>query len=287
MRLVCDALRARGVRRIAVENPGHAFESADVRASGLELVPIPVDDAGLRVDRLIKLKVDAVLVSPAHQYPTGAVLSPKRRSDLLAWAEERRTYIVEDDYDGEYRYDREPIGALQGLAPERVIYIGSASKILAPALRIGWILVPAELMQELTETKLNADRGSPTMDHLALARFIDRGDLDRHLRRTRLLYRKRREFLAAALRSELPKLKIRGIRAGLHLTLELPPGADEAAIIAAARQNSISVYGMRDYYARPSAAPPALLLGYCRLSEKQAIEGVRRLAHLIRRAGIS
>lgn len=286
MRLVCDALRARGVRRIAVEDPGHAFESADVRASGLELVPVPVDEGGLRVDRLAKLKVGAVLVSPAHQYPTGAVLSPERRSRLIAWAEQRGVFVVEDDYDGEYRYDREPVGALQGLAPEGVIYIGSASKILAPALRVGWILLPAGFVQELSQIKLDADRGSPTIDQLAMAQFIDRGDLDRHLRRTRLLYRQRREFLAAALRAELPGLRIRGVRAGLHLTLQLPRGTDETAIITEARRHSISVYGTRVYHARPDAAPPALLLGYCRLSERDAVEGVRRLAPLITHGGL-
>jgi GntR family transcriptional regulator / MocR family aminotransferase len=285
MRLVSEALRARGVRRIAAENPGHAFESADVRASGLEVVPIPVDDSGLCVESLSKFKAGVVLVSPAHQYPTGSVLSPERRGRLLAWADQKGAWIVEDDYDGEYRYDREPVGALQGLAPERVIYIGSASKILAPALRVGWMLLPAELVQELSKIKFDADRGSPLMDQLALAQFIDHGDLDRHLRRTRLLYRQRREFLAAAVRAVLPGLRIHGVRAGLHLTLELPRGADETAIVGEARLHSISVYGTRAYYARPDAAPPALLLGYCRLSEADAVEGVKRLARLIKHRG--
>jgi GntR family transcriptional regulator/MocR family aminotransferase len=282
MRLVCDALQARGVRRIAVEDPGYAFESGDVRASGLELVPVPVDEGGLRVERLGKLKVGAVLVSPAHQYPTGVVLLPDRRGGLLAWAQQKGAYVVEDDYDGEYRYDREPVGALQGLAPERVIYIGSASKILAPALRVGWVLLPAELVEGISQIKLDADRGSSAMDQLAMAQFIDRGDLDRHLRRTRLLYRQRREFMAEALRSELPGLRIRGIRAGLYLTVDLPPGADEAAIVAEARRHSISLYGTRAYYARPDTAPPGLLLGCFRLSEQDAIEGLRRLVPLIR-----
>jgi GntR family transcriptional regulator / MocR family aminotransferase len=282
MRLVCDALKRRGIRRIAVEDPSHAFECGDVRASGLELVPVPVDEEGLCVDRVAKLKVGAVLIAPAHQYPTGAVLSPSRRSQLLAWAEQKRAFVVEDDFDGEYRYDSEPIGALQGLAPERVIYIGSASKILAPALRVGWVLLPAELVQDLSQIKLDADRGSPIMDQLAMAEFIDRGDLDRHLRRTRLLYRQRREFLATALRSELPRLRIRGIRAGLYLTLDLPEDVDESAIIAEGQRQSISLYGTRVYYARPEAAPPGLLLGYCRLSERDAVEGVRKLASLVK-----
>lgn len=286
MRLVGDALKARGVRQIAVENPSHAFECADVRASGLNLVPVPVDENGLRVDCLTKLKVGAVLVTPAHQYPTGAVLSPERRSGLLAWAERKGAFVVEDDYDGEYRYDCEPIGALQGLAPERVIYIGSASKILAPALRLGWVLLPSELVQDISQIKLDADRGSPMMDQLAMAQFIDRGDLDRHLRRTRLIYRQRREFLAGALRAELPALRIRGIRAGLYLTLDLPPDTNETALISEAQRHSISIYGTHPYYAHPQTAPPGLLLGYCRLSERGAIEGVKRLVPLITRGGV-
>jgi GntR family transcriptional regulator/MocR family aminotransferase len=285
MRLVCDALRARGVSRMAVENPSHAFESGDVRASGLELVPIPVDENGLCVDRLARFNVGAVLVAPAHQYPTGAILSPSRRSGLLDWAEQKGVFVVEDDFDGEYRYDSEPIGALQGLAPERVIYIGSASKILAPGLRVGWVLLPGELVQDLSQIKLDADRGSPMTDQLALAQFIAGGDLDRHLRRTRLLYRRRREFLATALRRELPGLRIRGIRARLYLTLELPQGTDESAIIAEGKRHSIGLYGTRAYYARPEAAPPGLLLGYCRLSERNAVEGVRRIASMIRCGG--
>jgi GntR family transcriptional regulator / MocR family aminotransferase len=188
MRLACEVLRAHGVRRIAVEEPGHAYESADVRGSGLELVPVPVDEDGICVDRLAKLKVEAVYVTPAHQYPTGAVLSPSRRTALLTWAEKRNGFVLEDDYDGEYRYDREPIGALQGLNPERVIYIGSASKILAPALRIGWLISPLSLLHDLSRAKLSADRGSPAIDQLALSEFIEGGHLDCHLRRTRLIY---------------------------------------------------------------------------------------------------
>jgi GntR family transcriptional regulator/MocR family aminotransferase len=283
MRLACETLRARGVRRIAVEDPGHAYESGEVRASGLELVPVPVDDSGLCVERLGNLKVGAAYVTPAHHYPTGAVLSPARRAALLAWAELRGAFVLEDDYDGEYRYDREPIGALQGLAPERVVLIGSASKTLAPALRIGWMLSPECLIRDLTRAKLDADRGSSGIDQLALSEFIQCGHLDRHLRRTRLIYSRRRALLAAALRTHLPGLAIRGVAAGLHLTLELPPGSDEAAIVADARRRGIHVYGLNIYRAGPDLGPPVLLLGYCRLSERDITEGTKELAAVVKR----
>jgi GntR family transcriptional regulator/MocR family aminotransferase len=282
MRLACEALKARGVRRIAVEDPGHAYESADVRASGLEMVPVPVDDHGLRVERLASLNVGAAYVTPAHQYPTGAVLSPARRVALLAWARKQDAFVVEDDYDGEYRYDREPVGTLQGLDSERVIYIGSASKILAPALRIGWILSPPSLVGYLTQAKLDADRGSPGIDQLALAEFIESGDLDRHLRRTRLIYRCRRAQLANALGAHLPSYPIRGVAAGLHLILELAAGADETAIVAEAIRHGIHVHGLKTYHSRPKRARPALLLGYCRLSEADIREGTKALASLVR-----
>lgn len=281
LRLVCETLRARGVRRIAVEEPGHAYESADVRASGLELVPVPVDDNGLCVERLVRLNVGAVYATPAHQYPTGGVLSADRRAALLDWAEKRDAFVLEDDYDGEYRYDREPIGAIQGLSSERVIYIGSVSKSLAPALRMGWVLCPARLIDDLSQAKLDADRGSPGIDQLALAQFIARGDLDRHLRRTRLIYRRRRALLASALAEWLPDYPILGVAAGLHLTLQLPRRANEGAIVAAARRRGIHLHGMSIYRRRHAVGQPALLLGYCRLTEGQIDAGVREVAEIV------
>lgn len=281
MRLVCEVLKARGVRSIAVEDPGHAYESADVRASGLELVPAPVDDSGLCVERLVRLRVGAVYVTPAHQYPTGAVLSAERRTALLSWADKQDAFVVEDDYDGEYRYDREPIGALQGLSPERVIYIGSASKILAPALRIGWMLSPQSLIRDLSQAKLDADRGSSGIDQLALAEFIDGGHLDRHLRRTRLIYSRRRAQLASALRSHLAGYPIGGVAAGLHLTLELPKQADETAIVEEARRCGVYVHGLSSYRSQPRSGKPALLLGYCRLREGAIDDSANALAKII------
>jgi GntR family transcriptional regulator / MocR family aminotransferase len=284
MRLTGERLRARGVKRIAVENPGHAFESEEVRATGLELVPVPVDQSGVNVDCLVRLRVGGACVTPAHQYPTGAVLSPARRAALLEWAAKTKGFVIEDDYDGEYRYDRDPVGALQGLAPDRVIYVGSASKTLAPALRIGWIASPPSLTQELTRAKLEADRGSPGLEQAALAEFIRCGDLDRHLRRSRLIYKQKRTLLAQTLKKHLPDLLISGVAAGLHLTIQLPAGVDETALVDEAERNGIRIHGLRSYCARPSTESPAILLGYCQPSERNLVQGVAALAVLVKSA---
>jgi len=280
-RLVAEVLRARGVRRMIVEDPGHADQCADIRAAGLELVPVPVDDGGLVVDRLATIDAGAALVTPAHQHPTGAVLDPERRAALLAWAETRRAFVLEDDYDAEYRYDRAPVGALQGLAPERVVYIGSASKMLAPSLRQGWLVVPAELVAGVRQAKLSADRGSPALEQLALAAFLEAGELDRHLRRTRGIYRRRRDALVGALGRYLPGTTVHGVAAGLHALVALPRSTDEPGVVAAAARNGVRVYGAREYHAVPAAAPPALLLGYGGVSEKDIEPGVKQLAKII------
>ena len=263
---------------MAVEEPSHAEQRAIISASGLRPVPIPVDQDGLRVDRLGPADVGAVLVTPAHQFPTGAVLAPARRAALLRWASQRGALIVEDDFDAEYRYDREPVGALQGLAPDRVVYAGSASKTLAPALRLGWLVLPPMLASAVAQAKRRDDLGSPTLEQLAYADFLDRGELDRHLRRTRLVYRRRRDALVAALGLHLPAVRIRGVAAGLHLVIELDRDADESAIVAAAPSRSVAVYGVRVHRARPQAGSPALLLGYGAMSEAAIAEGVARLA---------
>lgn len=280
-RLVAEVLRARGVRRIAVEDPGHAEQCADLRAAGLELVPVPVDEGGLCVEALAGLNVGAVLVTPAHQYPTGAVLDPQRRSALLRWADARHAFVLEDDYDAEYRYDRAPVGALQGLAPERVIYIGTASKMLAPSLRQGWLVLPHALVADTCRAKLSADRGSPALEQLALAHFLDAGELDRHLRRTRAIYARRRDALVAAFRRHLPAVRLSGAAAGLHLLITLPLGSDEARVVAVAAQADIRIYGARDYHASPAAAPPALLLGYGGIPEEEIDAGVSALVRVI------
>jgi GntR family transcriptional regulator/MocR family aminotransferase len=193
--------------------------------------------------------------------------------------------VIEDDYDAEYRYDRHPIGALQGLAPERVVYMGTASKTLSPALRLGWLVAPAEVAKELVRAKRYADFGSPTIDQLALADFIERGDFDCHLRKTRRIYRRRRDALAAAIETHLPKLHVQGMAAGLHLMLDLGPRADEQAVVGEALARGIRVMPGARYRARPADGPPALVLGYGGIDEERVPEGVRRLALVLRELG--
>jgi GntR family transcriptional regulator / MocR family aminotransferase len=276
--LVCHALKARGAAAIAVEDPGHADQCTDIRSTGLKTPRIAVDAKGLRVDLLARSAARAVLTTPAHQYPTGAVLAPERRTALLEWADRKHAFVIEDDYDAEYRYDRDPIGAVQGLAPDRVVYVGSASKVLSPALRLGWLVVPADLSADLARAKLHADRGSSALEQLAFAEFLNRGELDRHLRRTRPIYRRRRDALVTALRARFPKSAIHGVAAGLHLMIELANEVDEDAVVAAAAQRSVRVYGARAYRAHPREGPPALLMGYGGIDESAIAAGVDQLA---------
>jgi GntR family transcriptional regulator / MocR family aminotransferase len=283
--LVCRTLRRGGASRFAVEDPSHPGQRAEVAHAGLEPVPVPVDERGLRVDLLVRSRADAVLVTPAHQFPTGAVLAPERRASLVEWAQRHDAVVVEDDYDAEYRYDREPIGALQGLAPERVIYAGSASKTLAPALRLGWLVLPAWLIDAVAEEKALDDLASPVLEQLAFADFLAQGGADRHLRRNRALYRARRDALVAALAAHLPRVTVGGIAAGLHAVAQLPPDTDEAAVVAAARERSVGVYGMTDYRLPGSLGPAALVLGYGGLGERAIEAGVLLLAVAVSRSG--
>jgi len=283
--LLCRVLRDRGVRRIAVEDPGHADQCTDIQASGLETPRIPVDDRGLCIDRLSRLDVGAVLVTPAHQYPTGGVLAPDRRAALLDWGTRKRAVIVEDDYDAEYRYDREPIGALQGLAPDHVVYVGSASKVLSPALRLGWLVVPADLVRDVARAKLHTDRGSPTPEQLGFAEFLESGAFDRHLRRTRQIYRRRRDVLVSALQVHLPRLRFHGVAAGLHIMIELDADVDERDVLASAERRSIRLYGAGPYRAKPLGGPPALIVGYGALPESRMREAVRQLAAVLAECG--
>lgn len=284
LRLVCQALRARGVTRVVVEDPSHALHRATMQAAGLTVVPVPVDRGGLRVDRVRTVDAGAVMVTPAHQFPTGAVLGPDRRAALLDWAVARGAVVIEDDYDAKYRYDREPIGALQGLAPDRIAYAGSVSKTLAPALRLGWLVLPVDLVTTVASLKRQEDMGSPALDQLAYADFLDRGELDRHLRRTRRHYRRRRDLLVATLRRHAPGLRVHGVAAGLHRFVELAPTADEGRVRSAAAERSVAVYGVRAHRAR-HAGPPALLLGYGNLSNAAIVEGVKRLASVLTETG--
>jgi GntR family transcriptional regulator/MocR family aminotransferase len=248
-------------------------------------VPLPVDDGGISIEALRASEADAVFLTPAHHYPTGAVMGPDRRAESLAWADERHALILEDDYDAEYRYDREPIGAIHGLAPERVIYAGSASKTLAPGLRLGWMVVPHALVDVLGSLKEANDRGSASLDQLAFADFLSRGEFDRHLRRMRPIYRERRDAMLDALRRYLPEVRTTGASAGLHVLAVLPGGIDEARVMERARSSGVKVTGLRHTYQDPGRAPGGLILGYGQVSAAQIDEGVRLLADAVRSAG--
>jgi GntR family transcriptional regulator/MocR family aminotransferase len=280
--IVCRVLAARGARRIAFENPSHAEQRRVAGRAGLEVVPVTVDAAGIRVEELERADVDAVVLTPAHQHPTGAVLAGDRRTALLAWLRARGAIAIEDDYDAEYRYDRAAVGALQGLEPDRVVYAGSASKTLAPALRLGWLVVPPSLLDAVTDEKDLADCGTARIEQQAFANFLARGELDRHLRRMRARYRRRRDLLVEALADALPEATVRGIAAGLHATVELPDGYDEQAILQQARRRRIDLTTMGDFWVQPGCGPPTLLLGYAQVSEHAIAAGVRELAEAAR-----
>jgi GntR family transcriptional regulator/MocR family aminotransferase len=281
--LVCRALAATGARRIAIEDPSHPEQRETMTRAGLELVPIPVDQAGLRVDQLETGDVDAVVLTPAHQYPSGAVLSGPRRAALLEWLRRQDAIAIEDDYDAEYRYDRSPVGALQGLEPDRVVYAGTVSKTLAPALRLGWLVVPERLVDGVIQEKRLADLGTASIEQHALASFLTRGDLDRHLRRMRARYRRRRDTLVETLVLALPEAEVQGIAAGLHATVRLPDGDDEHAIVVEARSREIELAGLGDYRVA-ATGPPALLLGYAHAPEPTIRAGVREISTAVRAA---
>jgi GntR family transcriptional regulator / MocR family aminotransferase len=274
--LICACLHERGVERIAIEDPGWARHRLVAERTGLEAVPIPVDDQGLDVSGLAASGCEAVVVTPAHQFPTGVVMSSERRAALLGWADDMSGLIVEDDYDSELRYDRGPVGALQGLAPERVCHVGSVSKRLLPSLRLGWMLCPSWLTGELTFAKGIADGGSPALDQLALADFITRGELDRHLRRMRIRYRDRRAIADAALATALPEAKLAGIAAGLYTLVLLPEGASEPAASRAAAAAGVWVEGLSSHQVL-GRDQVGFILGYANVSEPAIKRGVALL----------
>jgi GntR family transcriptional regulator / MocR family aminotransferase len=276
--LLWSVIASNGARRVAVEQPGWRGMGETVSDAGMEVVPVPVDEHGLLVDLLMGELVDAVALAPAHQYPTGAVLSPARRTALVAWARDHRVLIVEDDYDAEYRYDRHPIGSLQGLAPERVVYGGSTSKTLAPVMRLGWLVLPGTLAEQVARAQHRRGGMPSPLHQLAFADLIERGELDRHLRRQRRLYARRRELLLAALERKLPQVSVSGAAAGLYMLVGLPAGVGEQAALEAARAHGLALEGA-------GAAKPALVVGYANLAESSVDLAVDALGASIRQAG--
>jgi GntR family transcriptional regulator/MocR family aminotransferase len=277
-----DVIRRRGGRRVAIEDPGWRWQRYTAEHAGLEAVPVRVDADGLVVSELATAGVDAVVITPAHQYPTGVVMTAERRSALLAWAHERQALIIEDDYDVEYRFGREPVASLQGLAPDRVVFVGTTSKTLAPALRLAWVVPPAGLIDDVEHVMLVTGVTPPTLDQLALASFIRDAALERHLRSMRRRYRAKRDVLIGALRSELPGVRVGGTAAGLHLLAQLPDGADEHATAMAARSAGVGVHELHRHCTAHAPSPPALLLGFALPGESDLIAAARLLAGAVR-----
>ncbi|MEV7730650.1 PLP-dependent aminotransferase family protein [Streptomyces sp. NPDC088921] len=251
---------------LAVEAYGLPFHRELLAAEGVRTVPLPLDEHGARVDRLTRER--AVLLTPAHQFPTGGPLHAERRAAVVDWARARGAVVLEDDYDGEFRYDRKPVGALQSLDPERVILIGSVSKSLSPAVRLGWMVLPERYVGDVLAAKGEREAWASVLDQLALADLIVSGSYDRHVRQMRQRYRRRRDLLVAALAEHAPHIEVSGVAAGLHAVLRLPPGTERSAVKAAIWQG-VALDGLAEFR-HPDTDMPAhdgLVVGYATPSE--------------------
>ena len=281
LHLVCHAMASEGHTSLGVEDPGAYVQRGAVERAGLTLEPIPVDADGVLVDALDDTGTDAVMITPAHQYPLGGVLAPDRRSRLIEWARsDPRRLVIEDDYDAEFRYDRSPIGALHGLAPDHVVLGGSVSKSLAPGVRLGWIAAPPRLAAAMAEMQ-TTDYAQPSIvDQRALAVLLSSGRYDRHIRKSRAAYRTKRDLVLDTL-ADVPDVVVGGVAAGLHLTVSLPDGVDEAAVVHDLAGQEVALQGLSSYRLRPG--PPGLVLGYAHLTPDELRSGTRIVADTIRR----
>ncbi len=281
--LVAHVLRARSgtAPTIAVEDPGSRGARDALAHWGVRTVPVPVDGEGLVVDALAATGAPTVLLTPAHQFPTGVVLGPGRRREVLAWARSGGGLVVEDDYDAEHRYDRAPVPALQAAAPASVLHTGSTSKTLAPGMRLGWLVAPAGLHADLVAARHAMDLGSPVLPQLVLAELLAGGAYDRHLRGVRTRQRARRDAVVAAVRQHLPGARVAGVAAGLHLLLTLPAwaGPADTELAARAREAGVVVHPLSWHRVRPG--PPGLVLGYAALPPDRLTEAVARLARVL------
>jgi len=270
--LLAQVLRDDGITRIATEDPGSLGARQHLRSWGIETPPVPVDDDGLLVSAL---DAPAVLMTPAHQFPTGVVLSGGRRRELMHWAQDGGL-VIEDDYDAEHRYDRPPVPALRSLMAEQVCYAGSVSKLLAPALRVGWTLVPSRYIDSVIAAKRCADLGNAVLPQLVLAELMESGELERHLRLVRRRHRRRRDAMIDALRAHLPNARVHGAAAGLHLTITFDSEVDDIALAAAALEHGVKVQPLSWHYQRPG--PPGLVLGYAASTATAIADGIATVA---------
>ena len=274
----CRAMGLAGIEVVATEDPGWNRLREAVRVAGLESVPVPVDEHGLQVELLTDLpQVRAVIVGPAHQFPTGAVLTPERRTALLEWARRADGLILEDDYDAEFRYDRRPVGTMQGTDRSRVALLGSLSKSLVPALGIGWIVTPPSWTEAVRETEVRP-AAPPLLDQLAFAELVESGAYDRHMRAARKRYRARRDALVAALASLMPDCHVSGAAAGLHLLVRRAGLFDAPVVVTRAAQLGVDVASLDAYRISNRAIGMGLVLGYGNLGDGEVTEGVARLA---------
>jgi GntR family transcriptional regulator / MocR family aminotransferase len=280
-----EVLAARGARTVAVEGPCWRRQRDVIVRAGLEPLPIAVDEHGIRVDLLAESRADVAAVTPAHQFPTGVVMAPERRAALVEWARAGDRLVVEDDYDAEFRYDREAVGAVHGLAPDDVVYAGTASKTVAPSVRLAWLVLPEALAGEVAAVAATTGATPSAFTQWAFATLLEQGEIDRHLRRTRRLYRRRRDAIVEALERELGGLvRIGGVAAGLHLVAYLPAGCDEQEIAAEALRRGVAVHTPSSDAAASAGAPPALLLGYARHDEDGLRTAVGTLAAVLTNA---
>lgn len=280
LRLLAEVLRAEGTRRIAVEPYGLGLHRRLLTDAGLRTVPLPYVGGGTATADLPATGAGAVLLTPAHQFPTGVPLAPERRAAAVDWARATGGVVLDDDYDGEFRYDRQPVGALQSLDPEHVAHLGTVSKSLSPALRLGWMVLPGRLLRPVHEVQALSRTPPGVVDQLTLAEFVESGGYDRHVRAARQRYRRRRDRLVAELARRAPRVTVTGIAAGLHAVVRLPPGTERRVLARAAREGlAVARLGAYEYgqgaweeggdFAAPAAAGDtpgpegeALVVGY-------------------------
>ncbi|MFF0738883.1 PLP-dependent aminotransferase family protein [Streptomyces sp. NPDC004111] len=279
--LVGQVLRSDGISAVAMEDPGSLGARQHLRNCRLDTPPVTVDSEGVRVDELRATGAAAVLLTPAHQFPTGVVLRGSRRSELTRWASESGGLIIEDDYDAEHRYDRTPVPALRSVLADNVFYAGSVSKLLAPALRIGWVLAPPKYRDALVDAKRFADLGNAALPQFVLAQFMESGALERQLRHLRRHHRRRRDAMVKAVAAHLPGAVVHGAAAGLHLTITFEAGFADTDVAAAALARDVKVHPLSWHCQRPRQ--PGLVLGYAASSPTDISEGVATLGEVLRR----
>ncbi|MCT4778246.1 MULTISPECIES: MocR-like pyridoxine biosynthesis transcription factor PdxR [Exiguobacterium] len=252
-----------------IEDPGYPLTRQLFAHQQRTFIPIPVDESGVRVDLVEQASIDALYVTPAHQFPTGTILSVSRRQRLLNWASERQTYVIEDDYDSEFRYSGKPIPSLQSMDQnERVIYLSTFSKSLMPSLRIGYMVLPPPLLNRYRERYRHFTCSVPRFEQHTLAAFMATGDFEKHLNRMRKTYRRKLEIIITAFKPYEPTVSITGASAGLHVVLSVRTSETSGKLKRLAENSNIRINAMTDYRIESSDTMPQFLFGFAALSEE-------------------